>query len=225
MERNNTQLLEELEATSSRRVTRRAVSLLELLVVLLILTAVSIIALPLCSVRVDTPQGKQLSPDEIVTHSTLKVVQAAIAGEDGVIENLAHAPNALPRRISELLSDKPPEHIERQTPELRRYDPLVRIGWRGPYLIPTGQSKSGQPAVVDAWGNELELQVDFNEDGVVDREESMYMRIVSAGPNGMVETPADVKSMKPGANADRELTLEKCGDDLVMFVKIPDYRQ
>jgi hypothetical protein len=219
-----------LNGASWRRVAMRdtprcGLSLLELLVVMLILIAVSIIAVPWLTVQVETPSGKKMSPDEIVTQSTLKVVQAAIAGEDGVIENLAHAPNAIPRKISELLSDKAPDHIEREVPQLRTYDPVIRIGWRGPYLIPTGQSKSGEPAIVDAWGNELELQVDFNEDGVVDREESLYMRIVSGGPNGTVETPVDIHNMKPGANSERELTRDKCGDDLVMFVQVPDERQ
>ncbi len=51
------------------------------------------------------------------------------------------------------------------------------------------------------------------------------MRIVSAGPNGTVDTPSDVNNMKPGSDTQRELTLDKCGDDLVMFVKVPDFRQ
>jgi hypothetical protein len=200
-------------------------TLLELLIVLTILTATAILVMPMLTVKIETPTGKKLTPDEIVTQSTLTVVRDAIVGEDGVIENLAHSPNAIPRDLKELLSEKPPVHIERSTPQLSQYDPVIRVGWRGPYLCPTGQSRNGEPAVVDAWGHELELQVDFNGDGVVDQEESQYMRIVSAGPNGTVDTPSDVNNMKPGRNSERELTLEKCGDDMVMFVKVPDYRQ
>ncbi len=97
-------------------VVRPALTLLEMLIVLTILTATAIIVVPMLSVRIESPQGKPLSADEIVTQSTLTVVRDAIVGEDGVIENLAHAPDAIPRKLSELLSDKPPEHIERSAP-------------------------------------------------------------------------------------------------------------
>ncbi len=190
-----------------------------------ILVAVSLIVIPVFSnIHVASPSGKTETPVEIATKATLTTVRDALVGKDGVLESLSHKSNALPRKINDLVQESPPEHIERAAPELRQYDPVNRIGWRGPYLFPTGKNVFGEPTVVDGWGNELQLQVDFNENGEVDPTESKYIRVVSAGPNGQIETPADSGNMKPGKDESRELTIDECGDDLVMFIQIPDSR-
>jgi hypothetical protein len=89
----------------------------------------------------------------------------------------------------------------------------------------TGRNKTGEPTIVDGWGNELELQVDFDQDGTINQTESKFIRVVSAGPNGEIETPDDITNMKPGENEVSELTLSECGDDLVMFLRYPDNRK
>lgn len=208
------------------RINRYGLTLLELMVVMVILIATALILVPTFSnLEIKTPSGESQSPVKIATQATLNTVRNAIAGEDGVIETLSHKSNALPRKINDLVQEKAPEHLEDAAPELQEYDPVNNIGWRGPYIAPTGLNKIGEPTIVDGWGNELELQIDFDEDGTVDQIESKYIRVVSAGPNGQIETPSDIANMKPGKDEITELTLSECGDDLVMFVRFPDNRQ
>ena len=207
-------------------VDRRGLTLLELMVVLLILIATALILIPSFSnIEIVTPTGASQSPVKIATQATLNTVREAIAGEDGVIETLSHKSNALPRKINDLVQEDAPEHMSESAPELQEYDPVNNIGWHGPYIHPTGRNATGEPTIVDGWGNELELQVDFDENGTVDQTESKYIRVVSAGPNGEIETPADISNMKPGRNESSELTLSECGDDLVLFLRFPDNRQ
>lgn len=200
-------------------------TMLELVVVLVILIAVGMIAIPSLSVRIDTPLKSSVTPDEIATQSTMIEVRDAMIGEDGVLENLAHQPEVLPRTVSELLVADPPENLCRIAPELMRYDPVVRIGWRGPYLFATGKSPNGKPALVDGWGREIELQIDFDGDGNVDQKESNFVRLVSAGPDGTIDTPVARTKMEPGADESLQLTLPECGDDIVMFLRVPDFRK
>ncbi len=205
---------------------RQGLTLLELMVVLLILIATALIVTPsFNSLKVVTPSGKSETPTAIATQATLNTVREAIAGEDGVIESLSHKTNALPRKIHDLVHEHAPEHMADAAPELQEYDPINKIGWNGPYVRATGRSETGEPTIVDAWGNELELQIDFNRDGKVNQTESKYIRVVSAGPNGEIETPADLTNMKPGEDELSELTLSECGDDLVLFLRFPDNRK
>jgi len=203
----------------------RAFSLLELVVVLVILIATAVLVMPFISTDVEVVSGEKHSANAIATQTTLRIVQDAIAGDEGVLENLSHEPNVLPRSIEELVEQEPPQKIYEESPELSHYDPVFRIGWRGPYLFPTGKTNDGRPTVVDGWGRELQIQVDFDEDGTITQTESQFIRIVSAGENGLIETPLGEENMKPGTDESQELTLEECGDDLVMFVQVPDLRQ
>ena len=205
---------------------RAGLTLLELMVVLLILVATALIVVPTFNnVKIVTPSGASETPTAIATQATLNTVREAIAGEDGVIESLSHKTNALPRKINDLVQEVAPEHLADAAPELQQYDPVNKIGWNGPYIRPTGRSETGEPTIVDAWGNELELQIDFDRDGNVNQTESKYIRVVSAGPNGEIETPADLSNMKPGEDEVNELTLSECGDDLVLFLRFPDNRK
>ncbi len=209
---------------SSQR--RQGLTLLELMVVMLIVIAMALILVPsFDNIEIVTPSGNAENPTHIATQATLNTVRDAIAGEDGVIETLSHKSNALPRRINDLVQEEAPEHMLEAAPELQVYDPVNKVGWHGPYVHPTGRSESGEPTIVDGWGNELQLQVDFDENGTIDQTESKYIRVVSAGPNGEIETPADVANMKPGENEANELTLSECGDDMVLFLRFPDNRK
>ena len=203
----------------------RGVTLLELLVVLVILTATALIVIPTLTVHVETPLQAESTPNEVVTAQIMTAVRDAMVGEDGVLENLAFQPPALPRQIADLVEVEPPENLQQEAPELAKHDPRIGIGWQGPYFLANGRNKEGRPSILDAWGNELALQVDFDQNGQVDQQESLYIRVVSPGPNGRLETPVDPNSMKPGRDESRELTLDKCGDDLVFFLRVPDNRQ
>ena len=196
------------------------------MVVMLILIAIVLIVVPsFTSIQIVTPSGQSETPTAIATQATLNTVRQAIAGEDGVIESLSHKTNALPRKINDLVQEVAPEHMAESAPELQHYDPINKIGWNGPYVRATGRNETGEPTIVDAWGNELELQVDFDHDGNVNQLESKYIRVVSGGPNGEIETPGDLSNMKPGEDELSELTLSECGDDLVLFLRFPDNRK
>ena len=210
--------------TATSTLARRGFSLLELSVVLLVMVATSVIVVPMLSTRVVTNDGEYATPREITTISTLNVLREAIVGDEGVMENLAHVPDALPREVSDLVDDKPPEHLVNRKPELAKFNAIYGIGWRGPYIQATGKNLVGKPTIIDGWGREIKLQVDFDDNGEVDSEELRYIRLVSAGPNGRIETPSDKANMQPGKNADQTLTLSDCGDDLVMFLCVADDR-
>lgn len=193
---------------------------------MVILIAIALLVVPSFSnIQITTPTGETRSATEVATQATLNNVRDAIAGQDGLIETMSHKSNALPRKIEDLVKAEPPAHIAAEAPELLSYDPINRIGWNGPYTMPTGRTEDGEPTVVDAWGNELKIQSDFDKDGVVNPIEAKYIRVVSAGANGEIETPDDVDNMKPGVDSNSELTLSECGDDLVMFLRYPDYRR
>ncbi len=211
---------------NSRHYRHRAkgFSLLELVVVMTILIATAVIVMPLLTPSVTTNDGRQASVNEITTITTMNVLRDAIVGEEGVMDNLAHTPDALPREVSELVDDEPPEHVVNRNPELANFDAMYGIGWRGPYVQPTGRNTEGIPTIVDGWGQEIELQVDFDDNGEVDSNESRYIRLVSAGPNGRIDTPADESNMLPGKDEVDSLTITDCGDDLVMFLCVPDNR-
>jgi type II secretory pathway pseudopilin PulG len=76
-----------------------------------------------------------------------------------------------------------------------------RIGWRGPYLsVSTGdQVTSGSPFVIDAWNHSIVVQ-DVDPLAVV-----RDVRIVSAGPDGIISIP--------DSTATELLTANDVGDD------------
>ncbi len=211
--------------SEKRLATPSGLSLLELLIVLVILTATAVLVMPLMSSKVTAPNGESKTANEIVTQSTMAVIREAMVGEEGVLETMATSPDSLPREISELVKEDAPDHVRAQDPRLSQYNAFMGIGWRGPYLHSTGKNESGEPTVIDGWGREFELQIDFDSNGEVSEEESKYIRVVSAGPNGQIDTPFDQSNMKPGDNVDGSLTMEECGDDLVIFLCVPDTRR
>jgi prepilin-type N-terminal cleavage/methylation domain-containing protein len=97
--------------------------------------------------------------------------------------------------------------------------------WQGPYGQQTGATYTvtggtatnydeygvnGDPTVTDAWGRPIVIQVPpatlldptTNEPGV------NFARIVSAGPNGVIDTPEDVTMPTPAQR----------GDDVILFL-------
>lgn len=79
------------------------------------------------------------------------------------------------------------------------FDPQIGRGWRGPYL-----KIHGDPAIVDGWGEEIIIQI----------PDSAHSRLVSSGPDGTFQTPAD--QLFPAKNS--------CGDDFVLYLLVADQR-
>jgi prepilin-type N-terminal cleavage/methylation domain-containing protein len=191
---------------------RQAFSLVELLVVLVILVAVAGLLVPLLTgIRISDASGQRAkSPEQITTEASMRHVLEAVMGSpqgQGYYSDMG----ALPDAVADLFV---------RPADADAFDPVVGLGWRGPYLLQqTGQydgrfgpqyGASGTPTVVDGWGRPLVVQ--WPTVGT-DTERKLYVRLVSAGPDGLLQTRADV--LYPDPATDR-------GDDLVLFFRRAD---
>ena len=133
----------------------------------------------------------------------------------------------LPTSLRELLDGR----------SLPPYDPQADRGWRGPYVLAPGASfgdldvtlpvppsrrpmwsRYGQPAdaaLLDGHGRPLLLQIpDADGDGTATDDDRRHARLVSAGADGLIDTPRDVYYP----------TLTVCADDLVLYLRVADLR-
>jgi type II secretory pathway pseudopilin PulG len=216
-------------------------TLIELIVVLTILVALggmTFFVLDLQNLRIE---GQ--SPFEIVTQTTLQSIAQAIMGnahQKGYFSDLGGNTSSLPQTLADLLRVPPTLPLE-----LQRFDPYSQLGWRGPYLLQaTGRygqlsgssfvfrtgfhalyGQPEDPALLDAWGNPIVLQIEM--DGVSGRSEAegKYARLVSAGPNGRIDTLVGSRNLIPGGVSTLHLSLAECGDDLVYFLRTADTRE
>ncbi len=107
------------------------------------------------------------------------------------------------------------------------FNPQTGRGWRGPYVMlsqtvsytvdVSGKSgftsaygQNGDPAPADAWLRPLVLQIPTAATTVADQKN--FARLVSAGPDGIIQTPGDVLYPAPTAR----------GEDQVLFLYRPD---
>jgi type II secretory pathway pseudopilin PulG len=194
------------------------VTLVELVVVLVILAAIAGLALTVVA-------PASVDARETATRVTLGNVRGAIDGPYRL--NLGRGPDF----VADLL---------RQPTAAPDYDPASQTGWNGPYVrVPLARyvvGPSGTPgaedhvdasftsdygatgdlAVHDAYGRPIVLQVpDADGDGAYSDAERRHARLVSAGPDGVIDTPRDV--VFPA--------LSQCGDDVVLYVTAADQRQ
>lgn len=119
------------------------------------------------------------------------------------------------------------------------WDAVAHVGWNGPYLqTATGTYRvdaaagfmtvwgaDGAPAAIDGWNRPIILQVpDGDGDWIAtppDANEFRHARLVSAGPDGIIQIPA---TPPVGAGTYLLPNLSQCGDDLVLYVRVADTR-
>lgn len=180
--------------------SRNALTLIELIVVLSILAALSGVVLPLCSENLTTA-------NETATRTTLTEARTAILQYwhdtkfvklDGVTTVATEAQRF---NLTWLFANPVTNTNAIQ------FDPNLRSGWNGPYLATaTLDSLAGGPGLIDAWNQPLTVQYVNPADAIKD------VRIVSAGRNGTVEIPA--------GTATTALTMNSIGDDLYVALTL-----
>jgi prepilin-type N-terminal cleavage/methylation domain-containing protein len=205
----NERVLDAMGAELMRLQQKHAMTLLELLIVVAVLVALAGLVIPMFS-DIATRAA------DVTTRATLTAIARAITGvpeAPGFRQDLGKLPTAIGDLL--VIGSHP------------TFEPASARGWRGPYLLhhgavyaidaskgfTTAYGSAGSPTLRDAWGNPIVLQfpakagTDFTAE-----EKSTYVRLISAGPDGVLDTPADV--LMP-ASAARD-------DDLLLFIATAD---
>lgn len=142
------------------------------------------------------------------------------------------APGDLRWSLAELI-EKGPE------PGMTTYDPVTRRGWRGPYVSSTratfgalaldatwaAYGTAQDWAVLDGWGNPIVLQIPDFEPGIDTLEERRFVRLVSAGGDGRIDTPRTGATVTSAQYPRVSLPGNLCGDDQVLYLLVADLRQ
>ena len=198
---------------------RYGFTLIELILVVMVLAILAGVVVPLVNgiSQISTPGGPK-SDRRIVTETTMLTIRdtfLSTGSRTGIWADSGHQPNRLPRTIGQICDSDPPTGT---TPP---FDPVTKIGWRGPYLTQwsgtcpdyEGGDKNPltgnlwntdgfsyiygnplDPAVIDAWGTPIVLQIDFDGDSSITADEARAARLVSAGPNGKIDWDLDINN-------------------------------
>lgn len=166
---------------------RKGLTLIELVVVLFIVAALSALAIPVLS-------GTIQNANEVSTRCTLNEVRDAVAAYwrdtkhlslDGVTTTATEAERF---NLDWLFADPV------SGASISAFSPNTRIGWNGPYL-----NMVHSTLLIDAWNQSIAVQ------DVDPASTPRDIRLVSAGPNGTIEIPA--------STATDALTASDLGDD------------
>ncbi|HTR40049.1 MAG TPA: type II secretion system protein [Pseudomonadales bacterium] len=204
---------------------QRGLTLLETVVVMAILVALAAMIIPVLGNMRFGGAGKNRTAQQIATAATLAAVRDAILGssaQPGLWQDLNQQPNYFPQSIADLYRAS-----TNLPPQFQTFNPVIRLGWRGPYLnasdarytvdgtnFTSTYGNDGDPAILDAWGRTIVLQVP-QVAGETLANEIQNARLVSPGPDGIIQTPNNILTPSQIAPADR-------GDDVVLFLFAPD---
>ena len=197
---------------------RDGFTLVEMVLVIVVLAILAGVVVSLLGdLAISTPDGEK-TPQQIATEQTMRQVRNAILGsksQAGMWPDLGQRPELFPTDPNIVLVETAPSGVP---PHLQSFDPLTGLGWRGPYL-------AGPTQLIDAWGNPLVIQIpDFDSDGKLEDDDVRYARLVSAGEDGVLDTTASDGWIPGDDNPSTEIGLKECGDDLLLFFRVPDTR-
>lgn len=120
--------------------SRRGLTLIELVLVLVIMAAIGALVVPLVGrpVSISTPAGERTT-EHIVTEETMRQIRDVIVGNEnqaGLWSDIAHNPQYFPREVAELYLDSHRAAFDPALPDggMPLFDKHTKIGWRGPYL-------------------------------------------------------------------------------------------
>jgi prepilin-type N-terminal cleavage/methylation domain-containing protein len=200
-------------------------TLLELSVVLAILAAVAALVIPLVN---DSDERSR----DTAARASIQAVRDAFTGQ--FLQDMKYTPwyqsAPLSVRLHDLFS------ANRISPDSNTYSLDTRKGWRGPYLDVSRASQitagdalipqyagANDLAPFDPWGRPMVIQYPL----LPSLEESLhYARIVSAGPDGIIQTPHDPVMSSPSlarlAGRESNSSTQARGDDIVLFLNRAD---
>lgn len=203
------------------RSSRAAFTLAELLVTVLIIAVLGAIIVPQLT-------NRARGASQTVTSVSLRRLRQIIVEQyrDDMFERLPYpqdSSRAAHPQLVYLYSN--PADFAAGLGTTWNYDPVTMRGWSGPYVSEAGgyvlnaqsiargftnrYGEHGDLAPLDGWGNPIVLQQPVVVGGVASPTSLIAARLVSAGPNGVLDTPPDV--LQP--------TQQQQGDDLVLFLK------
>ncbi|MCH2131936.1 MAG: type II secretion system GspH family protein [Pirellulaceae bacterium] len=212
-----------------KQTTRHGFSLIELVLVVMVLAILAGFVIPLIG---NFTAGGEKSEKQIITETSMLAIRNAILGtptSPGAWSDLGQQPALFPTDPFwltleyEQLGPLAP-HIYAKGP----FDPVTKIGWRGPYLKGGFRDSEGSNAFRDGWNKSLAIFVpETNGNSEMDSNDVTYARLVSRGENETLETAEEntTKYDPGGTNPSTSLTLEDCGDDIVLFFFVGDNRQ
>lgn len=167
-------------------------SLVELVMVLMVLVALAAMVVPL----LDGFEVNGKPPERIATEATMNVLRDAIMGTEsqpGAWSDLGMRPETFPRDLNLLRADF--ATVQAAFPSIKEFDPVTKIGWRGPYVAPGAD-------LLDGWGNPIQIHIGADSNGAITDAELRTARLVSPGED-----------------------LNDSGDDVVLFLRTADPRQ
>jgi type II secretory pathway pseudopilin PulG len=211
---------------------RPGLTLAELLIVLLVLVALAGIIVP----RMASATANAKQQTTVATMERLKEIIAGSPQLPGYWNDILASssdPTQTPLTMRDLFYFNTNLLLQYpQWPSLQTFDPNTRHGWRGPYLMnssgtypdPTNPAvlargftatygALGDPAMLDGWGNPIVLQWP-QVIGLTLAQEAPYVRLVSAGANGVLETPLGIADLSQN-------NWLNSGDDIVLYLRQP----
>lgn len=203
---------------------RQAFTLIELVMVLVILTALAATVVSLVDRGIEI-EGKSI--EQVATEKTMREIRDAVMGtgaKQGMWADLGQRRDLFPNDPNVLLSDVTPAALPS---EFANFDPISKTGWRGPYL-------RGPSSVLDAWRNPIRIRLDFNDDGTITDSEAKLVVLISYGENGEHEflhvptlpngTMKSITFSEDPMFDEATIMAEHRGDDVVQFFRVADSR-
>lgn len=211
-------------STSHQWLQQSGFSSLELMVTLSVVATLSLVIVPSLSKRLDQSSVQ-------VTQSTMQTVRDAIMNHyrSDMFETLPYPvdTNRIQHPQLKYLYHNPlayaatvPNSAEANAEW--SYDPTTKRGWSGPYLdrsVPYTNSVSQgfnnryaeqeDPMPADGWARPIVLQQPVMNSSVYSAQSILYARLVSAGDDGILQTPPDVA----------EPTAAQTGDDIIVYLR------